>query len=233
MIYITGDTHGDIDRFKKFKKLFPKYKNHIFVCGDFGFVWNGSDQEKEQIKKLEKYDCVIMFVEGTHDNLDLLSQYPEEEYCGGRVKRLSPNMLWMQRGEIYEIEGQKVFALGGGESHDADEREAGVNWWPDELPSVAELEYARCDNRGFLHEYRTCCHLENDNEYEPHRIGGGVHIVSPFDDRYKLNAHYRSQNKRSNRCHNAACFVDNVPQNAALIGFGSLQYERLQISGCA
>ena len=41
MIYITGDTHGDIDRFKQFKKLFPKYKNHVFVCGDFGFVWSG------------------------------------------------------------------------------------------------------------------------------------------------------------------------------------------------
>ena len=143
MIYITGDTHGDIDRFKQFKKLFPKYKNHVFVCGDFGFVWSGSADEQEQIKKLEKYDCIIMFVEGTHDNLDLLKQYPDEEYCGGRVKRLSKNMLWMQRGEIYEIEGQKVFAFGGGESHDADEREAGINWWPDELPSIKELEHAR------------------------------------------------------------------------------------------
>ena len=69
-----------------------------------------------------------MFVEGTHDNLDLLNQYPDEQYCGGKVKRLSKNMLWMQRGEIYDIEGTKIFALGGGESHDADERIAGESY---------------------------------------------------------------------------------------------------------
>lgn len=142
MIYITGDTHGDITRFKQFKAIFPKYRHHLLVCGDFGFVWNNSEQEKKRLGKLEKLDCNILFVEGTHDNLDLLSGYPLEEYCGGKVRRIAKNVFWMQRGELFNIEGVTVFAMGGGESSDADEREEGVNWWRGELPSVSEIESA-------------------------------------------------------------------------------------------
>lgn len=143
MIYITGDTHGDSTRFKQFKAIFPKYRHHLLVCGDFGFVWDGSEQEKNRLAKLEKLDCNILFIEGTHDNLDLLATYPSEEYCGGQVRRIAKNVFWMQRGELFTIEGTTVFAMGGGESSDADEREEGVNWWRGELPSIAEIESAR------------------------------------------------------------------------------------------
>ena len=38
MIYITGDTHGELDRFKG-KELRRLGKNDIlFVLGDFGFL---------------------------------------------------------------------------------------------------------------------------------------------------------------------------------------------------
>lgn len=143
MIYVTGDLHGDPTRLKRFSKLFPKYRNTLLVCGDFGFVWNGSESEKKALQKLEKLDCNILFVEGTHDNIDLLRQYPEEEFCGGKVRRIGKNLFWMQRGELFVIEGKKVFALGGAESMDADERIPGVSWWPDELPSPEELDHAR------------------------------------------------------------------------------------------
>ncbi|HWP51595.1 MAG TPA: metallophosphoesterase [Clostridia bacterium] len=143
MIYITGDTHGDITRFKQFKAILPKYRHHILVCGDFGFVWDGSEREKKRLKKMERLDCNIMFVEGTHDNLDLLSDYPLEEYCGGQVRRITKNVFWMQRGELFSIEGVTIFAMGGGESSDADERQEGVNWWRGELPTIAEIEAAR------------------------------------------------------------------------------------------
>ncbi len=143
MIYVTGDTHGDESRFKQFKKLFPKRQDHLLICGDFGFVWDKTEKEKKRLARLERLDCMILFVEGIHDNLDLLEQCPEEEYCGGRVRRVGKNILWMQRGEVFTIEGLRVFALGGGESIDADEREEGVNWWPHEMPSTEELAAAR------------------------------------------------------------------------------------------
>ena len=142
MIYVAGDTHGDITRFSKFKKMFRKQKDFLLICGDFGFIWDGSEKEADTIKKLEKLDCIIMFVEGCHDNIDLLSSYPLEQYCEGTVRRIAKNVYWMQRGEIFYLYGTSVFALGGGESHDADERIQGVTWWPDELPSSSELEHA-------------------------------------------------------------------------------------------
>ena len=45
MVYITGDMHGDLSRFKNpiFKKL--KAGDVLIVCGDFGFIWDGSRQE--------------------------------------------------------------------------------------------------------------------------------------------------------------------------------------------
>ena len=46
MILITGDTHGDLSRFKK-KELKKLRKNDtLIICGDFGFVWNGSKTEQ-------------------------------------------------------------------------------------------------------------------------------------------------------------------------------------------
>ncbi|MFV0497087.1 MAG: metallophosphoesterase [Candidatus Fimivivens sp.] len=143
MIYITGDTHGDVTRFKQFKAIFPKYRDYLLVCGDFGFIWDNSEQEKKQLRRLEKFNCNILFVEGTHDNLDLLSDYPLEEFCGGTVRRIAKNVFWMQRGELYTLDGATVFAMGGGESSDADEREEGVNWWRGELPTISEIEAAR------------------------------------------------------------------------------------------
>ena len=52
MIYVTGDTHGEIERFKdpEFKQL--RKGDLLIVCGDFGFIWDGSKREKNNLKKL-------------------------------------------------------------------------------------------------------------------------------------------------------------------------------------
>lgn len=92
------------------KNFFPKRRDHLLVCGDFGFVWDGSEKEKKRLARLEHLDCMILFIEGVHDNLDLLAACPEEEYCGGRVRRVGKNILWMQRGELFTIDGMKIFA---------------------------------------------------------------------------------------------------------------------------
>lgn len=54
MIYFTGDLHGDYDRFKskELKKL--KKGDTLIVCGDFGFLWDGSKKEQSILKKIEK-----------------------------------------------------------------------------------------------------------------------------------------------------------------------------------
>ena len=143
MIYVTGDVHGELERFSKFKKLFGRRKDYCLVCGDFGFVWDGSEEEQKKLQKLSRLRCTILFVEGTHDNLDALSRFPLEEFCGGMARRILDNVFWLQRGYVFDIAGKTVFAMGGGDSHDAEERVAGVNWWPNELPSSEEFARAR------------------------------------------------------------------------------------------
>ena len=51
LVYVTGDTHGNFERFKEksLKKL--KRNDTIIVCGDFGFIWNNSYAEKVNLGK--------------------------------------------------------------------------------------------------------------------------------------------------------------------------------------
>ncbi|WP_418452613.1 metallophosphoesterase, partial [Anaerotruncus massiliensis (ex Liu et al. 2021)] len=86
MIYVTGDVHADLGRFKgkAAKKL--KKGDTLIVCGDFGFVWDGSKKEQRVLKWLGKRRYSVLFVEGTHDNLDLLAGYPVVDFCGGKAR---------------------------------------------------------------------------------------------------------------------------------------------------
>ena len=48
MIYITGDTHGDISCFKNPKLNKLGEKDILIVCGDFGFIWNPHDKNERK-----------------------------------------------------------------------------------------------------------------------------------------------------------------------------------------
>lgn len=74
MVYITGDTHGDLSMFKnpKLKKLTDD--DILIICGDFGFLWDGSEKEKKAIQALCKKKYTICFVDGAHENFDMLSE---------------------------------------------------------------------------------------------------------------------------------------------------------------
>ena len=143
MIYVTGDFHGDYEKFssKEFKKL--KKGDTLLVCGDFGFIWEGSKAEARLLKKIGRKKYKVLFVEGTHDNIKLIRSYPTEELFGGRARKISGNLYQLQRGEIFEIEGKSFFAFGGGETDDAFELIEGENYWREELPSPEELSLAR------------------------------------------------------------------------------------------
>ena len=144
MLYATGDTHGELTRFKQkeWKKTLRK-GDTLLICGDFGFVWDGSKREQKTLRWLSRRRYRILFVDGTHDNLDLLAQYPLEDFCGAKARRLGRGLWYLCRGECYLLEGKRVFTLGGGESPDADLRTPGISWWEHELPSPQELDYAR------------------------------------------------------------------------------------------
>lgn len=88
MVYLTGDTHGDIDRFKHGKLRWLGKRDTVVVLGDFGFVWDDSKEEQKKLDWLRKRPYTLLFLDGSHENYDLLKQYPTEERFGGKVQAL-------------------------------------------------------------------------------------------------------------------------------------------------
>ena len=147
LVYITGDIHGDITRFasKAFKKL--KKDDTLIICGDFGFIWNNTKKEKRILKKLGKKPFTIAFLDGAHENFDILKNFEVSEWNGGRVQVINGNLIHLMRGQIFEIDGNSIFVFGGGESPDKEMRKEHVTWWKDELPSREEIVEAATNLR--------------------------------------------------------------------------------------
>ena len=108
MICVTGDIHGDITRFnnKNIRKL--RKNDVLIVCGDFGFIWDGTKKEQRILKKLGKKRYYILFADGCHENFDLLNEYPVTDFCGGKVRVISGRLMHAGRGSIFELDGKKV-----------------------------------------------------------------------------------------------------------------------------
>ena len=77
MIYVTGDCHGNFERFKA--KYFPEQarmtKQDIMICsGDFGGVWFGDSRDDETLDWLERLPFTLVFVCGNHDRILLCAR---------------------------------------------------------------------------------------------------------------------------------------------------------------
>lgn len=144
-LYVTGDTHGDKARFltREAKRL--KEGDALVVLGDFGFLWNGGRAEEKVLRWLGKRKYAILFLDGKHENYDLLAQYPVTEAFGGPVQQISGNLYHLLRGEIYTICGKRVFAFGGGDSSEKSFRAEQHHWWAQELPSEAEMQRGKAN----------------------------------------------------------------------------------------
>ena len=161
MIYITGDTHGliDLDKIRRFS-VSPEGKrmtknDYLIVLGDFGCCWFGK-QEKgtERYYELEAnglldYDADVqdfwktrkwttLFIDGNHENHDLLNRYPISEWNGGKVHFIADNVIHLMRGQVFTIEGHTFFTMGGAQSTDKAYRKEGFSWWAGEMPSNSE-----------------------------------------------------------------------------------------------
>lgn len=143
MIYITGDTHGlqDFDKLNIFAGKHPELTKDDFViiAGDFGGVWNSKNLAAD-LKPYTDLPFTVLFVDGNHENFDLLETFPVEEWRGGKVRVIKPNIIHLTRGQVFEIEGKKFFTFGGATSIDKFMRREGISWWKRELPTFDELD---------------------------------------------------------------------------------------------
>lgn len=171
MILITGDTHADFSRFssKRFhagKELTKE--DHIIICGDFGGVWDRSERQRAALDWLEEKPWTTLWVDGNHENYDLLGTYQVDHWRGGKVQYIRGNVIHLMRGQVYDINGKRIFTMGGARSHDISDgildlfdvdlakkikrlddackfmyRINHLSWWEQEMPSKEEYNEAR------------------------------------------------------------------------------------------
>ncbi len=139
MIYITGDIHGDTERLSKTELSMINKNDTLIICGDFGFIWNNDLKETQFLNRLEKRKYNICFIDGTHENFNVLSEMPVAIWNGGRVHKIRSNVFHLMRGQVYEIEGKKLFTMGGGEDPEYDLHENDDPVTRKEIPTAQEM----------------------------------------------------------------------------------------------
>lgn len=148
MIRITGDMHRTIGRFMRGNSNFIRdttwsEKDVLIVAGDFGFVFLDTAEEHDWLDWLERTKpYTIAFVDGNHENHTRIAEYPEEEWCGGKIHRIRKNVIHLMRGQVFDIRGKKIFTMGGAYSIDRATRNLGYSYWNEELPNDAEYKEA-------------------------------------------------------------------------------------------
>lgn len=166
-IIVTGDIHGNpfqrlnLENFPE-GKTFTK-EDYVIILGDFGLVWDDSAMEHSCLDWLENKPWTTLFIDGNHENYDLLNKFPIEEWGGGRVQKIRSSVIHLLRGEVYDIGGYKFLAMGGARSHDIQDGilEVGdprikiwkkddfklfrinhISWWEEEIPNEEERKNA-------------------------------------------------------------------------------------------
>ena len=145
MIYITGDTHGEQARFSP--AAMPGEDSFgqgdtLIVCGDFGYIFEGSERESAFLDTLAEKPYTICFCDGNHENFPAIYAYPREVWHGGSVHRIRRNIFHLMRGQVFEIEGKRIFTMGGAYSIDRYMRKEGLSFWRAELPTNDEYREA-------------------------------------------------------------------------------------------
>lgn len=147
MIYVTGDTHADLDIGKLSVKRFPQQKelskgDYLIICGDFGLIWDGSRREMWWQNWLTMKNFTTLWIDGNHENFDILYQFPLINKFGGKVREIAPDVFHLDRGQVLTIDEKKIFVMGGARSVDKDRRIEHISWWKEEMPSDKEMECA-------------------------------------------------------------------------------------------
>lgn len=203
MIFVTGDTHGLQD----FQKLhifagehpFLTKNDYVIIAGDFGAIWSESTIA-EELRYYTRLPFTVLFVDGNHENFDLLNSYPVENWKGGKVHKIRPDIIHLMRGQVFEIEGNTIFTFGGATSIDKFMRREGISWWAQELPSFEELDEGfanlkRYNNKVDYIITHSCG--QRALTYPQLRIAAGIktacpesHLLSNFEDVVKFKHWY-------------------------------------------
>ena len=146
MIYITGDTHGDVD-FRKLLLLKERnlsYNDYLIICGDAAICW--SKEEFQYFKNLyNSIGCTIIYIDGNHENFEMLNSMSLVEYKGALMHQIDEHIFHVLRGEIMTLESKTFLCIGGAISIDKMYRTPYISWWPEEEITINDINNALCN----------------------------------------------------------------------------------------
>lgn len=160
-IYVMGDIHGDYKilnaRFSEFSKNDTKY-DVLFIAGDAGFInsFEGQKSKEQRIKHLNCLPFIVIVVLGNHENYDVIESLPTCTIFNALCyKEDDVDVYYATNGQIFNIDGTKIFTFNGGLSVDKEKRLELENkynqkfWWPQEIKTE---DFEKSYNNYFTHQ---------------------------------------------------------------------------------
>lgn len=148
MIYLTGDTHGHHSINKLASSNFPDGKkltkdDYVIILGDFGLLWKDEIDANEEYwtNWLTEKPWTTLIVPGNHENWNRIYSLPVIEKFGAPIRQYNESIFFLNRGEIYNIDDNIIFNMGGAHSIDRNDRILNKSWWNEELPTMKEFEH--------------------------------------------------------------------------------------------
>ena len=148
MLYVTGDTHGDLD----FQKILDwvgatklnKDNDYLIILGDFGYVWENKrdNYEKEKLDFISCLPFTTLFIDGNHENHSRLNAMRVVNFMGGKAHKVYDSIYHLMRGQVYNICNKSIFTFGGASSIDKHLRIEGISWWKEEEFNYIEANTA-------------------------------------------------------------------------------------------
>jgi hypothetical protein len=150
---LLGDVHGDVHHLlTAMRTLNARGVHTVIALGDVGIIWPHEDWNKTLNKisrRLNQLSMTLLFVDGNHDWLPKLNEFP---IGPDGLRRLRRNIAHLPRGyrtsllpwdlgwPVYKVRPGKVLGvLGGANSIDHEHRTEGEDFWRDESISEADL----------------------------------------------------------------------------------------------
>jgi len=130
-MYFLGDLHGNFSHLLYTLTRLKKRNINVVQVGDFGIGFHGEQDFKnlDYINQaLNEWDAKLWIIRGNHDDPKFFRGELRD-----KINTAYPNIYFIEDYEVVEIEGKKLFCLGGGVSIDRTYRTEGKSYWKDEI----------------------------------------------------------------------------------------------------
>ena len=161
MIVLTGDTHGEFNRFSNSKLKLQCDPiadiSHIIILGDAALIWDPiqTPTEKYWLDWFAEKPYEILAVKGNHENHERINRLPMVEKYGAPLYKVTDNVYYFEHGYKYTINNKSFFIFGGADSIDKEQRKYRVTWWEEEIPSAANFRTGvqTCEDNNYTFDY--------------------------------------------------------------------------------